>query len=56
MRKVIKIELKILEQIYDNHKLAYKQGIVPKLFSRAEVYNRIGEVLGGDLVIEATKQ
>lgn len=56
MSKVIKIELKILEQIYRNHRLAYAKGIVPKLFGRSEVYRKVAEALGGDLVIEATKQ
>lgn len=56
MSKVIKIELKILEQIYRNHRLAYAKGMVPKLFSRAKIYSLVAEALGGNLVIEATKQ
>jgi len=56
MRKVIKIELALLQQIYQNHRLAYERGRVPELFSRRKLYKKIAEALSGRLVIEATKQ
>ena len=54
MRKVIKIELALLEQIYQNHRLAHERGRVPELFSRAKLYKKVAETLDGHLVIEAT--
>lgn len=49
-----KIELALLQQISQNHRLAYEQGKVPELFSRAKLYGRVAEALAlrGCLLVE----